>query len=78
MERTIRVTGKERIKVSPDLIRIIITLQDRHGDYEEAVRKSAENKELLNKVLAKQGFNSLSSDFTYCRKSLKVRGLLAL
>lgn len=58
MERTIRVTGKGRIKVSPDLIRIIITLQDRHADYEEAVKKSAESKELLNGVLAKQGFEN--------------------
>ncbi len=33
MERTIRVTGKGRIKVSPDLIRIIITLQDRHQEF---------------------------------------------
>ena len=58
MERTIRVTGKGRIKVSPELIRIIITLQDTQGDYEEAVRKSAESKELLNHVLTKQGFEN--------------------
>lgn len=58
MERTIRVTGKGIIKVKPDIIRIIITLQDRYGDYEEAVRKSTESKGLLNKVLEEQGFDN--------------------
>ena len=58
MERTIRVTGKGRIKVQPDLIRIIITLQDRQKDYETAVRKSTESKSELNGVLEKLGFQN--------------------
>lgn len=57
MERTIRVTGKGVIKVKPDRIRILITLQDRYADYEEAAGKSTESKALLNKVLEEQGFN---------------------
>ena len=57
MERTIRVTGKGVIKVKPDRIRILIILQDRYADYEEAAGKSTESKALLNKVLEEQGFN---------------------
>lgn len=58
MERTIKVTGKGRIKAKPDLIRIIIMLQDRHDDYEEAVSRSAESKERLDEVLGQLGFES--------------------
>ena len=58
MERTIRVTGKGVIKVKPDVIRIIITLQDKYSEYEETVRKSTESKALLNKVLGEQGFDA--------------------
>ena len=51
MERTIRVTGKGRIKVKPDMIRIVITLQDKQKDYEKTVKKSTENKNTDVKTL---------------------------
>lgn len=56
MERTIRVTGKGKISVKPDTIRLIITQKGIEKQYEKAVRASAERKSDLNAALAGLGF----------------------
>ena len=56
MERTIRVTGKGRIFVKPDTIRLQITQESVENTYEGAVRESAEKKRQLNDALEKFGF----------------------
>ena len=57
MERTIRVTGKGKVAVKPDLIRLMITQEDTLDTYEDAVRESTEMKGMLNKLLEKLGFD---------------------
>ncbi len=49
--RTIRVTGKGRLKLKPDLTRINIDLKGLYGDYSETLRRSSEDTEEL-KTLA--------------------------
>ena len=54
--RTIRVTGKGQTKVTPDVMRITMTLEGLHRDYAEALRKSSEDTECLKDLLAEHGF----------------------
>lgn len=54
--RTIRVTGKGKIKVKPDQIRLIINLEHCEKDYDKALVHSAKSMDTLQKVLADVGF----------------------
>ena len=60
MDRTLRVTGKGKISVKPDTIRIIITQTETKKKYDEAVRESALRKTELTEALAKLGFEKKS------------------
>lgn len=55
-QRVIRVTGKGVIKVKPDMTRITMTLEGLYQDYEETLRRSSEDTEVLKDILEKQGF----------------------
>lgn len=55
-KRVIRVTGKGVIKVKPDMTRITMTLEGLYQDYEETLRRSSEDTEILKDILEKQGF----------------------
>lgn len=44
MERMIRVTGKGKISVAPDMIRLLITQSSVERSYEGAIRESADRK----------------------------------
>ena len=56
MERTIRVTGKGKISVKPDTIRLLITQQSVEPTYEGAVRESAVRKNELTDAFGTLGF----------------------
>ena len=56
MERTIKVTGKGKISVTPDTIRMFITQTNVEQTYEGAIRESAKRKEELNEALGTLGF----------------------
>lgn len=56
MERTIKVTGKGKLSVKPDTIRIIITQSKVEKTYEGVIRESADDKENLTESLVKLGF----------------------
>lgn len=56
MERTIRVTGKGNISLSPDTIRIMITQSSVEQTYEMAVKASADAKNILTEALGTLGF----------------------
>lgn len=60
MKRTIRVTGKGNLKVQPDQIRILISLEDTFALYEEAVRESAKQTEEVKVVLCEAGLEKKS------------------
>ncbi|EJX05339.1 hypothetical protein EVA_06551, partial [gut metagenome] len=46
-QRTIRVTGKGKIKVKPDMTRITITLEGTYPEYDETLRRSSEGTEQM-------------------------------
>ena len=54
--RSIRVTGKGQLKLSPDTTRISISLQGLEQDYGEALRRSAEEAQALRRLLEGFGF----------------------
>lgn len=56
MERTIRVTGKGKLSVKPDTIRLIITMEDIEKEYANALRLSAEMTEKIKNIFEEQGF----------------------
>ena len=54
--RTIRVTGKGRIKVKPDMTRITLSLEGTYPEYGETLRRSSQDTEQLKDLLAGFGF----------------------
>lgn len=63
MERTIRVTGKGKISVRPDVIRLLINLADVRESYEEALKQSTIQVEMLKDLFEK---------FDFARSDLKT------
>lgn len=56
MERTIRVIGKGKLSVAPDMIRLQLNLEDRKKKYEDALKASAEQTEQLKEAILPLGF----------------------
>ena len=54
--RVIRVTGKGQIKVKPDMTRITLELEGTYPEYNETLRRSAEEIEKLKEILSPFGF----------------------
>ena len=54
--KTIRVTGKGQIKVKPDMTRITLSLNGIYPEYNETLRKSSIDTELLKDLLTGYGF----------------------
>ena len=54
--RTIRVTGKGRTLVRPDMMRLSITLEGTHKDYGEALKRSSTDTETLKNLVESLGF----------------------
>ena len=57
MERTIKVTGKGKISVKPDLIQLNINAGEVYQDYSEAVKRSAEETEIVREALTRAGLD---------------------
>ena len=74
MDRTIKVTGKGKISVAPDMIRLTITQSRTAHTYEGAVKESAAKKNALTKALEKLGFKFVSSEED--KKSIKIEGII--
>jgi uncharacterized protein YggE len=54
--KTIRVTGKGRIKIKPDMTRITLTLEGTCRDYGETLAKSAKDTGMVRELLTGIGF----------------------
>ena len=57
MERIIRVTGKGKISVKPDTIRLELRLTEVLADYGAAVKESASRTEFLREIVEKAGLD---------------------
>ena len=51
MMRTIKVTGKGKIAVKPDMIRLYVNKEELCHEYEDTLRRSTEDTELLKDLL---------------------------
>lgn len=56
MERTIRVTGKGKLALKPDRIRILITVEGTEKNYDSMMERSANATGTLNELAEKNGF----------------------
>ena len=65
MNRTIKVTGKSSIKVSPDYTRISIQMSDVLSEYDKCLEKSVEDLNVIVECIKEFGFE---------RKELKTSG----
>ena len=57
MERTIRVTGKGKLAVHPDMTRLEITLEGIHPEYEAALAFSNAKTEVIRQLVERHGFD---------------------
>lgn len=57
MDRTIRVTGKGKITVKPDTIRLRISLEDTFKEYDDTLKHSADSVEVLKDMLERLGYD---------------------
>ena len=57
MSRTIKVTGRGKLAVKPDTIRLIITQSAVERTYETAITESADKKGNLSSHLKQIGFD---------------------
>ena len=57
MERTIKVTGKGMLKLTPDTVRLRMELNDTEKEYEAVFRKSMEHAEQVKEAFALLGFD---------------------
>lgn len=65
MERTIRVTGKGKLSVKPDMIQLRLNLEETQPDYESALKMSAEFTEMLKDIFENLGFERSSLKTLY-------------
>ena len=56
MEKTMKVTGKGKLSVKPDLIRLLLDTTKVCATYEEALRQSSEQTEALKTCFEGLGF----------------------
>lgn len=57
MERTIKVTGKGKISVKPDMIRLRIEFSEVYKEYETTLKESSDGAEQIKKILERLGFD---------------------
>lgn len=57
MNKIIKVTGKGKLAVKPDMIRLLLELKDVRNTYEEAMEQSTVQVGLLKECFEKQGFD---------------------
>ena len=62
MMRTIKVTGKGKIAVKPDKIRLYVNKEELCKEYEDTLRRSTEDTELLKDLFEKLGFQKIIYD----------------
>lgn len=56
MERTIKVTGKGKLSIKPDTIRLIVSLEGMKKEYSDVIHLSSEMSEKIKDIFEQQGF----------------------
>ena len=71
MMRTIKVTGKGKIAVKPDKIRLYVNKEELCKEYEDTLRRSTEDTELLKDLFEKLGFQRKDLKTVYFNVDLR-------
>jgi len=74
MHRSIKVTGKGKITVKPDTVRLIITQSKVEERYERAVAESTYQKESLTRALEELGFEAEELKTQYFHVNAETEG----
>jgi hypothetical protein len=74
----IKVTGKGKISVRPDRIRLVIHLKDSRKNYEETLQQSAVQVEALRDSFVKLGFEGTALKTTFFHISAKYENVQAM
>ena len=72
MERTIRVTGKGKLSVKPDMIRLRINIEGMYEEYDETLRKSSDCVEILKDLIEKLGYERKELNTRAIRREIKA------
>ena len=56
MEKIIKVTGKVKLLVSPDTVRLLVTLEGMQPEYDKAMEQSACMTEEIRNLFVQLGF----------------------
>ena len=51
MDKTIKITGKGKVSVKPDIIRLNMTMEESYKEYEVTLRQSSETTKILKEDL---------------------------
>ena len=56
MDKTIKITGKGKVSVKPDIIRLNMTMEESYKEYEVTLSQSSETTKMLKELFVSLGF----------------------
>ena len=56
MDKTIKITGKGKLSVKPDIIRLNMTMEESYKEYEATLSQSSETTKILKELFVSLGF----------------------
>lgn len=57
MDKTMKITGKGKVSVKPDIIRLNMTMEESYKEYEVTLSQSSETTKILKELFVSLGFN---------------------
>lgn len=58
MDKTMKITGKGKVSVKPDIIRLNMTMEESYKEYEVTLRQSSETTKILKELFVSLGFKN--------------------
>lgn len=58
MDKTMKITGKGKVSVKPDIIRLNMTMEESYKEYEVTLRQSSETTKILKELFISLGFKN--------------------
>lgn len=56
MDKTLKITGKGKVSVKPDIIRLNMTIEESYKEYEVTLSQSSETTKILKELFVSLGF----------------------
>lgn len=58
MDKTMKITGKGKVSVKPDIIRLNMTMEESYKEYDLTLRQSSETIKILKELFVSLGFKN--------------------